>query len=348
MANKPLQSIKFPGLNDTYTTPQVDATLTTTGAAADAKKVGDEITSVKQDLSKVFSNNAKAALLDCLKHVAWIDEHGQDCYDALEEALYSGLIVISITAAFNQSGAVITNLNNLSDLRQYLTVTALMDDGKTKVVNNYTLLGNLDQAQSTITVIYGEKTDTFTVSVTVYPIIKWDNSLGRLPSSEDGFTFNEVGNVAKSFDANTGIHLVVSDDNSRFEFIPTEYNAIKKGCLELIVTPVSIGNNTQIRFRLSNGTSGASFGMYELPEGNKFIYRIGQAVNHVVGAVALNEEYTIRVEYDQQGTNKGYVNNELVYSTSDFNEIYTTRCDMGFLFSCEVYIKSIKFVIQEV
>ena len=56
MANKPLQSIKFPGLSDTYTTPQVDATLTTTGAAADAKKVGDEITSVKQDLNNLSDN----------------------------------------------------------------------------------------------------------------------------------------------------------------------------------------------------------------------------------------------------------------------------------------------------
>ena len=89
MANKPLQSIKFPGLSDTYTTPQVDATLTTTGAAADAKKVGDEITSVKQDLSeKGLSDAAKTALLACFEHVAWVDEHGQDYYDALETALY--------------------------------------------------------------------------------------------------------------------------------------------------------------------------------------------------------------------------------------------------------------------
>lgn len=55
MANKPLQSIKFPGLSDTYTTPQVDATLTTTGAAADAKKTGDEITSIKEDYNEVKS-----------------------------------------------------------------------------------------------------------------------------------------------------------------------------------------------------------------------------------------------------------------------------------------------------
>ena len=50
MANKPLKTIKFPGLDDKYTIPQVDAALATSGAAADAKKVGDELTDLKQDL----------------------------------------------------------------------------------------------------------------------------------------------------------------------------------------------------------------------------------------------------------------------------------------------------------
>lgn len=40
MANKPLKSIKFPGLPDTYTVPQVDSTFTQAGQAADAKVVG--------------------------------------------------------------------------------------------------------------------------------------------------------------------------------------------------------------------------------------------------------------------------------------------------------------------
>lgn len=57
MANKPLKSIKFPGLPDTYTI-------------------------------EGLSSNAKAALLNCFAHVAWIDGHGQDYYDALESALY--------------------------------------------------------------------------------------------------------------------------------------------------------------------------------------------------------------------------------------------------------------------
>ena len=52
MANIPLQSITFPGLADKYTTPTVDATLTQTGAAADAKKTGDEIAELKNDFNQ--------------------------------------------------------------------------------------------------------------------------------------------------------------------------------------------------------------------------------------------------------------------------------------------------------
>ena len=51
MANIPLESITFPGLTNRYTIPTVDNTLTTTGAAADAKKTGDEIADLKADLN---------------------------------------------------------------------------------------------------------------------------------------------------------------------------------------------------------------------------------------------------------------------------------------------------------
>ena len=89
MANKPLKSIKFPGLNDTYTVPEVDATLATTGAAADAKKVGDEINDLKADLSEIvpgLSDEAKEALLACFRHIAFLDED-EDYYENLRVAL---------------------------------------------------------------------------------------------------------------------------------------------------------------------------------------------------------------------------------------------------------------------
>ena len=59
MANVPLKSIKFPGLDNTY-------------------------------VIEGISDAAKTALLACFEHVAWIDDDGQDYYDALEEALYGG------------------------------------------------------------------------------------------------------------------------------------------------------------------------------------------------------------------------------------------------------------------
>ena len=43
MANIPTKSIKFPGLSDTYTFPQIDTSLTTEGKAADSKAVGDAL-----------------------------------------------------------------------------------------------------------------------------------------------------------------------------------------------------------------------------------------------------------------------------------------------------------------
>ena len=51
MANKPFIGIKFPGLEDTYIAPQVDDTLAVTGAAADAKTVGDALDAVNGTLA---------------------------------------------------------------------------------------------------------------------------------------------------------------------------------------------------------------------------------------------------------------------------------------------------------
>ena len=67
MANIPLSSIKFPGLPDTYTVPAVDNTLSTTGAAADAKATGDTIDNVV-----VVSNTQPSSN----KNKLWIEENG--------------------------------------------------------------------------------------------------------------------------------------------------------------------------------------------------------------------------------------------------------------------------------
>ena len=115
-----------------------------------------------------LSDDAKAALLDCFAHVAWVDDDGQDYYDALEAALYPPAEVVSISAVYTQSGAVY-NTDSLDDLRSDLVVTATYSDSTTQTVTTYTLSGTLTVGTSTVTVAYGGKTTSFTVTVTEAP-----------------------------------------------------------------------------------------------------------------------------------------------------------------------------------
>lgn len=68
MANVTLKTIKFPGLSNTYTIPQVDPTLKIPGAIADAKVTGDAISSLNGSLGTV-----QADLKSGLKQFAEID-----------------------------------------------------------------------------------------------------------------------------------------------------------------------------------------------------------------------------------------------------------------------------------
>lgn len=106
----------------------------------------------------------KAALLQIASKVAYIDDDGQDYYDALEAALYPPSELVSISAVYTQSGTVY-DTDSLDSLKSDLVVTALYEDTTTETITTYTLSGTLTTGTSTITVSYGGKTDTFTVTV---------------------------------------------------------------------------------------------------------------------------------------------------------------------------------------
>lgn len=114
-----------------------------------------------------LTDDIKQALLDCFEHVAWTDEHGQDYVDALEAALYPPANLVSISAVYTQSGTVY-DTDTLDSLRDDLVVTAHYDNGTSETVTNYTLSGTLAVGTSTVTVSYGGKTATFSVTVTHY------------------------------------------------------------------------------------------------------------------------------------------------------------------------------------
>ena len=70
MATKPLRSIKFPGLTDTYTIAATDATLSLSGEPADAKATGDAIAAVD---ALATAAGSKATVAEALAGEGLID-----------------------------------------------------------------------------------------------------------------------------------------------------------------------------------------------------------------------------------------------------------------------------------
>lgn len=148
--------------------PVADATLSVSGGFADAAAVGAAVAAASQTGGgSGLTTEIKTALMNCLEHVAWIDEDGQTLLDILEDALYPPVNLVSISATYSQSGTVYDS-DTLNSLKENLTVTATMDDGSTEPVDSsrYTLSGTLTVGTSTITVTYAGKTATFSVTVT--------------------------------------------------------------------------------------------------------------------------------------------------------------------------------------
>lgn len=125
----------------------------------DYQELVDDVADIKADLSHIgLSDDVKTSLLACFSHVAWIDAHGQDYYDALEAALYADSYP-RITAVFDAGVNVIYTDDALDTLKQYLTVKYFetKDSAGTVIASNdYTLSGVLTEGTSTVTVAYNE------------------------------------------------------------------------------------------------------------------------------------------------------------------------------------------------
>ena len=150
------------------------------------KSIIEEVNDVKQDLSDLedrvevleeggggsggLTADLKAALDQLAQKVAYIDDDGQDYYDALHNALYPPAELSSISAIYTQSGTVYPS-TSLDSLKSDLVVTAHYTDSTSEAVTSYTLSGTLSVGTSTVTVSYGGKTTTFNVTVSAVPTL---------------------------------------------------------------------------------------------------------------------------------------------------------------------------------
>lgn len=107
----------------------------------------------------------KEALLAWCAKTVFVDDSGPDIYQALYDALYPPRNLSSISCVYTQGGTVY-DTDTLDSLKADLVVTAHYDDSSTSIVTTYVLSGTLTPGTSTITVSYGGKNTTFTVSVT--------------------------------------------------------------------------------------------------------------------------------------------------------------------------------------
>lgn len=102
----------------------------------------------------------KSALLQCFQHVEWDDEHGQDYYDELYNALYPPT---SITATYDSTHVAKTS-DSLDSLKPYLLVKAHYNGAPDETITSYTLSGELNVGDNTITISFVGLTTTVTVT----------------------------------------------------------------------------------------------------------------------------------------------------------------------------------------
>ena len=137
---------------------------------SDYTELTDEVDELNERIDNIepgLSDEAKAALLACFRHVMWTD-HDDDYYNNLEEALEEEPASLSsISATYTQGATVVYPFDTLDSLKQSLVVVAHYNDESQEVVNDYTLTGDLNNSSSVVTVAYRNKVTTFTVNVTV-------------------------------------------------------------------------------------------------------------------------------------------------------------------------------------
>ena len=163
MAIKPLKTIKFPGLPDTYTVPQVDSvptqsssnavssggvysalqaveaeipdiddTLAQTGQAADAKVVGDKITGLKADLNEIVTKSNNIVTLENLSEGIVISTSGVET----ENAAYNTSDYIPITPGETYYFIGISYIAVYKSDKTFRTRIASLKTGKSQKFNS--------------------------------------------------------------------------------------------------------------------------------------------------------------------------------------------------------------------
>ena len=111
----------------------------------------------------------KNALLNCFQKVAWIDEHGQDYYDALADELFAvtGITLNSSTLLFSSLGSTQQLTASLIPSTSTATVSWASSDTSVATVSSSGLVTSVANGSATITASVGSVSATCSVTVSV-------------------------------------------------------------------------------------------------------------------------------------------------------------------------------------
>ena len=161
------------------TQPAVDASLSVTGAAADAKKVGDELSDLKSEISDLqeeiesgtgsgLTSAIKSALLQLADFVAYINANGRTYRDALYDAFYPPVEYTAIT--LDKNSLSFGSLNTTQQLTATTTprggaVTWTSSNPSVATVSQTGLVTAIAYGNATITASCGSLTATCSVAI---------------------------------------------------------------------------------------------------------------------------------------------------------------------------------------
>ena len=332
----------------------IDNTLATSGAAADAKKTGDEIAAVKADLDAMvtgLTDRQKQALLSAFDHVAWDgdDPTGQMYISALHASLY-GTDVDSITVSFSQDNNPVFDSDSLDVLRPLLAVVAHYSNGTSGVVTDYELSGSLNSTTSTITVTYEGKTATFNVSVTM-PTFDYKAARDGLLSAKSGITTDT--NSASSFSESVtslgnlrlkGTKENASSSNIWFQFKIGDNPTTGKWRMRTRVMLYRLTGGT-FQSRLSNGTSGIRISTTDVDGSATVFLEEGESRHSVATGLtigAAEQWYDIELFIDSsEPVQRLTIDGESIYESSIFET--SVANNSIFIFNeCLIFIDTIK------
>lgn len=236
------------------------------------QRIADALETMAGGASSGLTSDIKAALLTCFSKVAWIDDDGQDYYDALELALYPPATLDHIGAVYTQSGVVYPN-TSLNDLKTDLVVTAYYSNTSSETVTSYTLSGTLAVGTSTVTVSYGGKTTTFTVTVSEQSYV----TSGLI------HRYDAIQNTSNGHDSSSGV----------WEDLIGEYD------LTITSTSAVTWGNDYLQF---DGTSSSS----AKSDADDVETPSSKTVEFVLSTTSADTETLGQMFYDQNAVNESY------------------------------------------